>query len=185
MNQEEKVKTTLRDVMENVPHRYPGTIVIFRSRKLYDVKLKDGDMWVIDYADNTMDANVGAGGEEATIYVEERMLNGVKQQRDENVAALEASILMQQSRINTMSELIGYMSLALEYAHDFIKNQNVQRGIKAAILRYQNWSGANNAPPEGYIALSDTEIEAAEEEDRMFQTCIQCGELTGDCQCDD
>lgn len=137
------MKTTLRDVMENVPHRYPGTIVIFRSRKLYDVKLKDGDMWVIEYADNTMDANVGAGGEDATVYIEEAMLNGVKRQRDESIATLEASILVQQSRISTMSELIGYMSLALEYAHDFIKNQNVQRGIKAAILRYQNWSAEN------------------------------------------
>lgn len=45
-----------------------------------------------------------------------------------------------------------------------------------------DWSPA---PPEGYIALSDAEIEAAEAEDRDFQTCHQCGQLHEDCQCDE
>lgn len=31
------------------------------------------------------------------------------------------------------------------------------------------------APPEGYIALSDTEIEAAEAEDMEFRRCGECG----------
>jgi hypothetical protein len=61
---------------------------------------------------------------------------------------------------------------------------NALRKLAEAAQKYVEDKGTP-APPEGYIALSDAEIKDAEEEDRMFQTCIQCGELTGDCQCDD
>lgn len=44
-----------------------------------------------------------------------------------------------------------------------------------------DWSPA---PAEGYIALSDSELKAAEAEDREFQTCHTCGQLSEDCQCE-
>lgn len=44
---------------------------------------------------------------------------------------------------------------------------------------------ASYAPPEGYIALSDAEIEANERLDRIFRTCDHCGQLSEDCQCDE
>jgi hypothetical protein len=45
-----------------------------------------------------------------------------------------------------------------------------------------DWSPA---PPEGYVALSDAELAAAEAEDREYQSCSECGQLTEDCQCDE
>lgn len=45
-----------------------------------------------------------------------------------------------------------------------------------------DWSPA---PPDSYIALSDAEIDAAEREDRDFQSCHECGQFHEDCQCDE
>lgn len=49
------------------------------------------------------------------------------------------------------------------------------------LLGAGDWSPA---PPAAPIALSDAEIVAAEAEDRDYQTCHQCGQLSEDCQCE-
>jgi hypothetical protein len=125
------VKTTLRDILENVYHRYPNMIVIHRTKLLYEVSLKEcasGEVWHVEYKDGSEDKLGDAGGEEATVYVTDEVLTANIDERDRRIAALEAErdtlkkqLTDQQGELETRA---GILNLAVTAAksHGFKQN---------------------------------------------------------------
>lgn len=63
-------------------------------------------------------------------------------------SASEGFYLVQQSRLTDAAEVMGYMSMALEFARDNLKNGRVKDGIKAALSRYRQWCDKMLSKPE-------------------------------------